>query len=176
MVSSCDIRVLVRGHLPEAAHWNACYSLIIWYLPFYIYALPQTAVKSVFCMCWKVATWCRALTSSVSRQLRSMRCRKQSSACLCSTSSDMAWPLHRSPFYTMGFLLECRLCMDRVDVCVCVFPLSENMSQLICQVFFRLSCLARTMKNSKLVPSRRCWICTILTLLIFITNICIWVN
>lgn len=37
VVSNCDIRLLVKGHLPEAAHWvslNACYSLIIWYLPF----------------------------------------------------------------------------------------------------------------------------------------------
>lgn len=74
----------------------------------------QTAAESASCVCCKVATWCKALTSSLSRRQRSMRCRKQSSACLCSTSSDMAWPLHRSPFYTMGFLLECRVCMDSV--------------------------------------------------------------
>lgn len=100
--------------LLHCASFNACSVLIVWILPFYIYAFSQAGAKSAFCVCCKVVTWCKALTSSLSRQPRSMRCRKQSSACLCSTSSDMAWPLHRSPFYTMGFLLECRVCMDSV--------------------------------------------------------------
>lgn len=72
------------------------------------------SVESAFCVRGKFAAWCKALTSSLSRQPRSMRCRKQSSACLLSTSPDMAWPLHRSPFYTIGFLLERRVCMGSV--------------------------------------------------------------
>lgn len=44
------------------------------------------------------------------------RHRKQSSSCFCLTSSDMAWPLHRSLLHTIGFLPKSRLC-----VCGCVY-------------------------------------------------------
>lgn len=74
-------------------------------------------VRSVCSLSWKVVPWRKALTSGVSRQRRSWRRRKQSSACFCFTSPDMAWPLHRSPLRTMGFLLKYRLCMC---VCLCV--------------------------------------------------------
>lgn len=64
----------------------------------------------------KVVPWCKVLTSRVSRQRRIERCRKQSSACFCSTSSDMAWPLHRSPPPHNGLPSVC-VC---ISVCKCV--------------------------------------------------------
>lgn len=98
-------------------------------------------VKSVFSQSWKVVPWCKALTSSVSRQRRSRRRRKQSSACFCFTSSDMAWPLHRSLLCTVGILVKCRLGM-----CVCsyvcafltaYFVLSPVLSGKVSKVFSR---------------------------------------
>lgn len=147
-------------HLPEAAHsvaFHAFSSLIVWYLPFYIYAalFSQTAVESAFCVCCKVATWCNALTSSLSRQLRSMRCRKQSSACWCSTSFDMAWPPHRSPFYTMGFLLECRVCMD--SVCSLCLKICLNYSAECSPESLR--CAAETLNLRCLNNCCNVWVC-----------------
>lgn len=76
------------------------------------------------------------------------RHRKQSSSCFCLTSSDMAWPLHRSLLHTIGFLPKSRLC---VWMCICVlcvlFPdmvfscyqHAHNSPGLISKVFFQNS-------------------------------------
>lgn len=88
---------------------------------FFTEIIHKLQVNSVYSLSWKVVPWRKALTSGVSRQWSRERCRKQSSACFCFTSSDMTWPLHRSPPDTMGFLLKSR---PSVCMCVSVCPLS----------------------------------------------------
>lgn len=128
----------------------SCRADLLLFLFFFLYFYIRIArrknlllqVNSVFSQSWKVVPWRKALTSGVSRQRRSGRRRKQSSACFCFTSSDMAWPLHRSPLCTMGFLLNSRPC---VCVCACVYVCVSSFL-----TYFVLTNMPRTLQDKSL--------------------------